>query len=82
MEKTPNSNAPTLKLVNGPAGRDYFYRRPKTKNDPMDFFRGEFVCNLTDEIGATWMEEGAYLSKSPNTLNAQSRGMLSLAVRF
>jgi hypothetical protein len=22
MEKTPNSNAPTLKLVNGPAGRD------------------------------------------------------------
>jgi hypothetical protein len=23
MEKTPNSNAPTLKLVNGPAGRDY-----------------------------------------------------------
>jgi hypothetical protein len=25
MEKTPNSNAPTLKLVNGPAGRDYLY---------------------------------------------------------
>jgi hypothetical protein len=24
MEKTPNSNAPTLKLVNGPAGRDYY----------------------------------------------------------
>jgi hypothetical protein len=23
MEKTPNSSAPTLKLVNGPAGRDY-----------------------------------------------------------
>jgi hypothetical protein len=23
MENTPNSNAPTLKLVNGPAGRDY-----------------------------------------------------------
>jgi hypothetical protein len=23
MEKTPNSRAPTLKLVNGPAGRDY-----------------------------------------------------------
>jgi hypothetical protein len=22
MEKIPNSNAPTLKLVNGPAGRD------------------------------------------------------------
>ena len=22
MEKTPNSNAPTLKLINGPAGRD------------------------------------------------------------
>jgi hypothetical protein len=22
MEKTPNSNAPTLKLVSGPAGRD------------------------------------------------------------
>jgi hypothetical protein len=22
MEKTPNSNAPTLKLVNGPAGRE------------------------------------------------------------
>jgi hypothetical protein len=24
MEKTPNSNAPTLKLVNGPAGRDKY----------------------------------------------------------
>jgi hypothetical protein len=24
MEKTPNSNAPALRLVNGPAGRDYF----------------------------------------------------------
>jgi hypothetical protein len=23
MEKTPNSSAPTLKLVNGPAGRDH-----------------------------------------------------------
>ena len=28
MEKTPNSSAPTLKLVNGPAGRDK--RAPRT----------------------------------------------------
>jgi hypothetical protein len=25
MEKTPNSSAPTLKLVNGPAGRDHLW---------------------------------------------------------
>jgi hypothetical protein len=30
MEKTPNSSAPTLKLVNGPAGRDYIARRKRT----------------------------------------------------
>jgi hypothetical protein len=28
MENTPNSNAPTLKLVNGPAGRDYYLLPP------------------------------------------------------
>jgi hypothetical protein len=40
MEKTPNSSAPTLKLVNGPAGRDEIsfltnLNKSGEKNDEM-----------------------------------------------
>jgi hypothetical protein len=56
MEKTPNSSAPTLKLVNGPAGRDqrrevvYSFHAMITTFLPFssicrhDFFFGSCTC--------------------------------------
>ncbi len=46
MEKNPNSNAPTLKLVNGPAGRE------KRKLKPMlDSIRAVRVHRLSGKTG-------------------------------
>jgi hypothetical protein len=46
MEKTPNFNAPTLKLVNGPAGRDnYEHRAGGRKTDELDC-----ILNMLDYL--------------------------------
>ena len=46
MEKTPNSSAPTLKLVNGPAGRDELFGRGHGPSKLRSMLLVMVICNL------------------------------------